>query len=134
MDSQSRTRIHSKRHVEAKNLYTFRAEDRRLRISADSYFFFPSQLQVPDNIRSPREFSRTMAELRNLYVVFLDSHVTDIQRNALRRDRNFRTGVDLDDSGSGETLAYRESVLKKWSQSALYLSAQDGKAANRAAL
>jgi len=48
-----------------------------------------------------------------------------------RTDMNYQYLYIEDDSRSGERLAYRESILKKWSQSAMYMTNEDSRTPRR---
>lgn len=50
-----------------------------------------------------------------------------------RRSMNYQYLYREEDERSGERLAYRESILKKWSQSAMYMSSAESRAPRRIA-
>jgi len=51
--------------------------------------------------------------------------------NQYRQDMDYQYLYIEDDSRSGERLAYRESMLKKWSQSAMYMTNEDSRTPHR---
>lgn len=61
---------------------------------------------------------QTMAKKKNLLTV-----ITEIVENEVlyRKSMNFRYNYDESNNLCGETMAYRDSILKKWSQSAMYM-------------
>jgi hypothetical protein len=50
-----------------------------------------------------------------------------------RRSMNYKYLYQEEDERSGEGLAYRESILKKWSQSAMYMNSAESRAPRRIA-
>ncbi len=122
------------------------------------------------------EIRRFLALFRELYSLFLNPHITDVQRKAYfwadeslsiiteqgmidlfsflrssdwdesirqmaedlicqetgyREKSHYSYMYHQDDRHSGEKMAYRDSMLKKWSQSALYLNYEDSRTPRR---
>lgn len=48
-----------------------------------------------------------------------------------RREAEYSSTYRGDDAEAGETIAYRESILKKWAQSALYINVEDSRTPKR---
>ena len=122
------------------------------------------------------EIASFLEAFRSLHASFLNPHITDVHRKALRwadeslsiitqqgvvdlypfchrlgpenpffgrieklaeKERAYRKEMDFkylyeeDDPFSGERMAYRDSMLKKWSQAALYMNSEDSRTPRR---
>lgn len=53
------------------------------------------------------------------------------QENARRIEMNYESAYRPENPNQGETMAYRESVLKKWTQAALYMKTKDSRTPKR---
>ncbi len=75
-----------------------------------------------------------LAEKHDLLSGIVPDCIAGIKRESgYRADRGYESIVRPGDQTANEQMLYRESVLKKWSQSALYLTSEESRTPHRAA-